>query len=104
MHSFVNPSAVAWFEWVVTKVAKPIKVQLAQGAAKPTNEVVLGVILECGKAKFAKNFMICTLDGIKAILRNTFLNIYCVDVLRGGLKLRVIVKLANKSVNLEVEY
>jgi hypothetical protein len=89
---------------VVTKVAKPIKVQLAQGAATPTNKVVLGAILERGKAKFAKNFTVCTLDGIKAILRNTFLNIYYVDVLRGGLKLKVIVKLANKSVSLEVEY
>ncbi len=85
-------------------MAKPIKVQLAQGAATPTNKVVLGAILERGKAKFAKNFTVCTLDGIKAILRNTFLNIYYVDVLRGGLKLKVIVKLANKSVSLEVEY
>jgi hypothetical protein len=29
MHSFVSPSVVARFEWVPTKVAKPIRFQLA---------------------------------------------------------------------------
>jgi hypothetical protein len=50
------------------------------------NEVVLRVILECGKAKFAKNFMVYALDGMEAILRNTFLDTYLVDVLKGGSK------------------
>jgi hypothetical protein len=45
---------------------------LAQRAATPTNEVVLGAILECDKMKFAKNFKVCTLDGIEAILGNNF--------------------------------
>jgi hypothetical protein len=53
-------------------VAKPIRVQLAQKVTTLTNEVVLGSVLECGKAKFTNNFTICTLDGIKAILGNTF--------------------------------
>ncbi len=65
---------------------------------------MLGAILECGKAKFVKNFTVCTLDGIEAILGNTFLTIYHVDVVKGGSKLRVIAKLANRSINLEVEY
>jgi hypothetical protein len=89
---------------VVTKVAKPIRVQLTQGAATLTSEVVLGIILECGKAKFAKNFTVCTLDGIEAILGNTFLNIYHVDVLKRNSKLKVIVKLTNRSISLKVEY
>jgi hypothetical protein len=62
--------------------------------------MVLGVVLECGKAKFANNLTIYTLDDIEAILGNTSLNIYHVDVLRGGSKLRVIVKLANRSISL----
>jgi hypothetical protein len=74
MHLFVTLSAVVGFEWVATKVAKPIKVQLTQKVAISTSEVVLGDVLECGKTKFTENFTICTLDGIKAILRNTFLN------------------------------
>jgi hypothetical protein len=45
---------------------------LAQRAATPTNEVVLGAILECDKVKFAKMFMVCTFDGIEAILGNIF--------------------------------
>ncbi len=65
-HSFVNPRAISWFKWV----AKPIKVQLAQGAATWTNEVVLGAILECNKATFVDNFTVCALDGIEAILGN----------------------------------
>jgi hypothetical protein len=39
-------------------VAKPIKVQLAQGAATLTNEVVLGVVFECSKATFVNNLFV----------------------------------------------
>ncbi len=85
-------------------MAKPIKVHLTQGVMTPTSEVVLGVVLECGKAKFVENFMICTLAGMEAILGNIFLDAYCVDVLRSGFKLKVIVRLANRSISLEVEY
>ncbi len=63
-------------------MAKPIKVHLAQGIVTPTNEVVLGAVLECSKAKFADNSMVCALDGMEAILGNTFLDVYRVDVLR----------------------
>ncbi len=85
-------------------MAKLIKVQLTQGATTPRNEVVLGAILECGKTRFAKTFMVCALDGIEAILRNIFLNAYRVHVLRRGSKLRVIVRLTYRSISLEVEY
>ncbi len=57
--------------------------------------------MECDKAKFMENFTVCT---VEAILGNTFLNAYCVDVLRGGSKLTVIVRLVDKSICLEVEY
>jgi len=53
-------------------VAKPIKVQLAHGVVTLTNEVVLGVVLECSKVKFMDNIMVYALDGIKTILGNTF--------------------------------
>jgi hypothetical protein len=88
---------------VATKVSKPIRVQLAQGVATPTSEVGLGAILECGKAKFMENFTVFALDGIEAILGNTFLNTYHIDVLRGGLNLKTITRLANRSVILKVE-
>jgi hypothetical protein len=57
---------------VATKVAKPIKVQLAQKAATLTNEVVFGAVLECGKTKFANNFTVYALNGIETILGNLF--------------------------------
>lgn len=60
--------------------------------------------MERNKVKFIENFTICALNGIEAILGNTFIDVYRVNVLRGGSKLRVIAKLIDKSVNLKVEY
>jgi hypothetical protein len=48
--------------------------------------------------------MVCALDGIGAILGNTFLNIYRVNVLKRGSKLKVITRLTNRYVSLKVEY
>jgi hypothetical protein len=100
----VSPSEVTQLGWAATKVTKPIKAQLAQGVATSSSEVVLGAILENGKVKFTENFMVCTLDGIEAILGNTFVDVYHVNVLRGCFKLRVIATLTNKFINLEMEY
>jgi hypothetical protein len=100
----VSPSAIKRLEWEATKVAKPIKVHLTQGATTLTSEVVLAAILECNKVKFMENFIVCALDGMEAILGHTFLDVYHVDVLRGGSKLTIIIRLANRSISLEVEY
>jgi hypothetical protein len=59
-HSFVSPNAIIQLGWVAKKVAKPIKVHLAQQVAIPVSEMVLGAVLECDKVKFAENFMVCT--------------------------------------------
>jgi len=40
--------------------------------------------------------MIGTLDGFDAILGNIFLNAYCIDILKGSFKLRVITRLDDK--------
>jgi len=37
-----------------------------------------------------ENFTVCNLDGMEAILLNTFLDSYCVNVLKVNSKLRVI--------------
>ncbi len=60
--------------------------------------------MECGKAKFMDKFIVCTLDGSEAILNNTFSDVYYVDVLKGGSKLRVIARLTNRSISLKVGY
>jgi len=56
------------------------------------------------KAKFVENFTVCALDGMEAILVNTFLDVHCVDVLENGFKLNVITRLTNRSISLEIEY
>jgi hypothetical protein len=48
--------------------------------------------------------MVYTLDGIETISRNPFLDVYHVDILRWGLKLRSITRLIDRFVNLKVEY
>ncbi len=50
-----------------------------------------------------ENFTVCALDGIDAILGNTFLDVYRINVLRGGLNLRIIVKLVDRFVISKVE-
>jgi len=67
----VSPNVALQLKWGTTKVAKPIKVQLTQGVATLTSDVVLRAILECNKAKFLENFTICMLNGIESILGNT---------------------------------
>ncbi len=60
--------------------------------------------MECDKVKFTKNFMVYSLNGIEAILGNTFLDVYHVNVLKRSFKLRVITILTYKSIKLEMEY
>jgi hypothetical protein len=103
-HLFVNPNAVTQLGWVGTKVTKPIKAQLAQGTATSSSEVVLAAILESGKVKFTENFTVCALDGIEAILGNTFVDVYHVNVLRRGFKIKSHSILRDKYINLEMEY
>lgn len=54
MHSFVSPSEVSRFRLGTIKVAKPVKVQLAQIIATPTNEVVLGSFRNVAKQSLWK--------------------------------------------------
>jgi len=54
--------------------------------------------------KIFEMFMVCMLDGIEIILGNTFLNAYHIDVLKGISKLKTMVRLTYKLINLKVEY
>jgi hypothetical protein len=77
---------------------------LAQKATTLVNKVVLGVILKCSKAKFEENFIVYAWDDIDAFLRNTYLDTYHVDVLKGGSKLIIIPRLVDRSISLNVKY
>jgi hypothetical protein len=45
--------------------------------------------LFCSGVQFFNNFTLCDLDSFDAILRNTFLDAYEVDILRNGNNVRV---------------
>jgi hypothetical protein len=75
-----------------------------QGDAIPMEEVTLGVELFCGGAKFKEDSMIIALNGFDTILGNIFLDAYRIDILKDGYKFKVIAKLANKLISLEVDY
>jgi hypothetical protein len=62
---------------------------------------MLGAKLRCVEFKFENNLTM--LKNFKAILSNTFLN-YKVDILRNNSKLRIVVRLIDKLINLNVEY
>jgi len=100
----MNPKATLQLGLKATKVAKPIEVQLVQGDATPAEEVTFGIKLLCDGTEFKEDLMIITLNGFDAILGNTFLDVYCIDILRGGSKLKVITRLVDKSISLEVDY
>jgi hypothetical protein len=60
---------------------------------KSTFKVVLDIEFKCGRSKFEENFIVCELDGFKAIFNNTFLDTYHVDVLKCNFEFKIITKL-----------
>jgi hypothetical protein len=64
-------------------------------------ELVLRAELLCSTTKFKENFMIIASNGFDTILNNIYLDVYCMNILKGGFKLRIIAKLVNKSINLD---
>jgi hypothetical protein len=87
-HAFIHKFEC---DWVVEvghhKGSKTIKVQLAQCDLKLTHEMVLGTKLECGGIKFEKNF-IMWIGQHQAIVGNTCLDSYHVDILKEALSLK----------------
>jgi hypothetical protein len=70
----------------------PITVQLAQGIARPSLDIMLSLEPFCKGIPFFNNFTVCDLNNFDIIIRNTFLNAYKVNILRSGAKLRIRVK------------
>jgi hypothetical protein len=95
-HSFKSPKAMLRLGLKATKVVKLIQVRLVQGDATLTKEVTLGVELLCNGVQLKEDFTIGTLDGFDAILSNIFKNVYRIDILKSGSKLKVITKLNDK--------
>jgi len=86
-------------------LTNPIMVHLAQGISRPLFGVMLNVKMFCLRGvQFFANFTLCELDNFDVIIRNTFLDVYEVDILHNGSKMRVHVKIDFKLVNLDVEY
>jgi hypothetical protein len=104
MHSFVNPSVEARFGWVATKVVKAHQGLIGTKSHKIGKRGGVGGHFEMRQNKFVENFTIYALDGIEAILGNTFLYTYHVNVSREGSKLRIIARLVDKSISLKAIY
>jgi hypothetical protein len=85
-------------------MAYPIIVQLAQGIAKPSLNIVLNVRLFYKGVQFFENFILIDLNNFYVILGNTFLNAYKINIFYNRRKLRVYAKISSKLVNLDVEY
>jgi hypothetical protein len=85
-------------------MANPIMVQLARGIARPSLSVTLGIKLFCGRIQFFENFTMCDLDNFDAILGNTFLNVYKIDILHNEGRLRICAKCGSKLVNLNANH
>jgi hypothetical protein len=85
-------------------VVNPIMVQLAQGIARPSLSIMLEVELFCKGIQFSKNFTLCELDNFDAILTNTFLDAYEIDILHNKGKLKICAKSGSKLMNLNAHY
>jgi hypothetical protein len=82
----------------------PIIVQLAQGIAKPSLNVVLNVKLFYKGVQFFENFILNDLNNFDVIIGNTFLDAYKINIFYNTSKLRVYAKINSKLMNLDVEY
>jgi hypothetical protein len=60
--------------------------------------------VKCVGIELKNNFTMYELDDFKAILSNSFLNFYKVDILKSNYKMKVIMRLVDELVNLNVEY
>jgi len=63
------------------EVDNPILAHMAQGMAKSMLRIMLGIKLLIGGVQLFENFTLCDLDNFEAIIRNTFLDAYVVDIL-----------------------
>jgi hypothetical protein len=75
------------------EVNNPILVHMAQRMAKLTLKVTLRIELLTKGVRLVKNFTLCDLNNFEAILGNTFLDVYKVDIFRNAHKARVCTKI-----------
>jgi hypothetical protein len=103
MHSFVNPKYNNLIQVGGYKGGQTHQGPINTRSRNTNKQGGVGGHFGMRQGEVYKETMVYALDGIEAILGNTFLNINCVDVLKGGLKFKIITRLTNKFVNLEVE-
>ncbi|KAL3678540.1 hypothetical protein R1sor_021496 [Riccia sorocarpa] len=87
-HSFISPEVVRKTGLAVTKTARPITVRFAQGKTASLTEVATGVKVDCGKGLILEeDFTVCDADGLDAILGNTLLDRFEMELKRKPLRL-----------------
>jgi hypothetical protein len=56
-------------------------VQLPQGIARPSSNIMLGVKMFCGGVWIFENFTLCDLNNFDVILGNPFVDAYKINIL-----------------------
>jgi hypothetical protein len=100
-NSFMILQVVERLEVKIILLIDPIMVHLAQGISRPLFGVLVDVKMFCFRGvQVFENFTLCELNNFDVILRNTFLDVYEVDIFHNRSK----VKIGFKFKKLDVEY
>ncbi len=101
IHDFTSSGMIRSQDHITNK---PHNGALAQGISRPLFGVLLDVKMFClREVQFFENFTLCELNNFDVILRNTFLDVYEVDIFHNKSKVRVHEKIGFKLKNLNVE-
>jgi hypothetical protein len=72
-----------------------ILVHMAQGMAKSMLRIMLGIKLPIGGVQLFENFTLCDLDSFEAIIKNTCLDAYEIDIIFREQKIRIHAKVGS---------
>jgi hypothetical protein len=94
-NSFLTSQNVERLGIKIEEVDNTILVHMAQGMAKSMLKIMLGIKLHIGGVQLFENFTLCDLNNFEAIIRNTFLDGYKVDILLREQKIRILAKVGS---------
>ncbi len=99
-NSFLTSQNVKHLGIKIEEVDNPILVHMARGMAKLMLRIMLGIKLLIGGVQLFEIFTLCNLDSFEAIIRNTFLDAYEIDIIVKEQKIRIHAKVGSYLMNL----
>ena len=82
MHSFMSPKLTRELGLPTRRAGKPINVRFAKGEPHEMKEVALHVNLKSGALEIVESFILCEINEMDLILKDTFFEVHIVDVRR----------------------